>query len=224
MAFDPNADLKDIFKRKKNADSEAVAGIDVKTAMKTPVKVDNTRIFIIISIFVFALLAAAIGLGIKSISSTKERINQALNKYSENAATVANLKALQAKSAEYEAIMKKYDALLPNKKLDNFKIMQEMEVRCAKAGLTLSKVEFKDAVKSTVNQQGINITVSGSFPQIMNFCDAVVTDDEFMRIDGINLKGSGGTASTGGRTVVSAEKRADALKEEATITVVKFSK
>lgn len=223
MAFDPNADLKDLFK-KKQPDEKTASETGNANIMKTPVKVDNTRIFILISIFVFALLIATIVLGAKSIVSTKESINQALTKYSENVATVANLKALQAKSAEYENIIKKYDALLPNKKLDNFKIMQEMEMRCSKSGLILSKLEFTDTVKDAVNQQGIKITVSGTFTQIMNFCDEIVTDDEFMRIDGISLKGNGGTASTGGRTVIEVEKRAEAFKEEATITIVKFSK
>lgn len=221
MAFDPNINLKDLFNKKK---SDENGTMNAKSALQTTVKVDNTRVFIIIAIFVFALLVAAIALGAKSIASTKININNALTKYSEHAATVANLKALQAKSSEYEAIMKKYDTLLPNKKLDNFKIMQEMEARCAKAGLMLSKVEFKDTVKDSINQQGINITVSGTFTQIMGFCDEIVTDDEFMRIDGISLKGNGGTASTGGRTVMTAEKRTDALKEDAVITIVKFSK
>ena len=164
-------------------------------------------------------LIALIVVGSRSIDETNADIKQEMKTYEENQLSIANLKALQARSEEYEAQRDAYDAMIPEE-MDQQQIMIEMEKRVESMNCVLTDLTFgsesaddknsKAAASSSnglVNQMQVQISVRGTYTDIMKLAESIVTDQELMRIDAIHMM----PMTQGG------------LKE-AQITIVKFSK
>lgn len=180
---------------------------------------EDIRVFAVLMVIACVGLIALIVVGSRSIDETNAEIKQEMKTYEENQLSIANLKALQAKSEEYEAQRDAYDAMIPEK-MDQQQIMIEMETRVESMNCVLTDLTFgsesaddknsKAAASSSnglVNQMQVQISVRGTYTDIMKLCESIVTDEELMRIDGIHMM----TMTQGG------------LKE-AQITIMKFSK
>lgn len=180
---------------------------------------EDIRVFAVLMVIACVGLIALIVVGSRSIDETNAEIKQEMKTYEENQLSIANLKALQARSEEYEAQRDAYDAMIPEK-MDQQQIMIEMETRVESMNCVLTDLTFgsesaddknsKAAASSSnglVNQMQVQISVRGTYTDIMKLCESIVTDEELMRIDGIHMM----TMTQGG------------LKE-AQITIMKFSK
>ncbi len=181
-----------------------------------------------IRVFVVLMAVACIGLivlivfGVRNNEAVKAKITEQKKVYQESQASIASLKALQARSSEYEAQRDAYNAMIPDTQ-NRQAVMIEMENRIEAARCTLSDLTFGgDAAIGTSTQAGdaavttstagvkelqVLMTVRGSYADIMGLCNSLVTDPELMRIDAIHLT-----------PIQSGEA------QEATITLVKFSK
>lgn len=184
-----------------------------------------------IRVFALLMVAACIGLivlivfGVRSNDEIKNSITEQKKTYQEAQASINNLKALQARSSEFEAQRDAYDTMIPDTQ-DVHAVMIEMERRAEAGKCTLTNIVFggdaaiggdKKNSKGTttpaastgsglVKELQVVMTVRGSYADIMTLCADLVTDEELMRIDGIQMKPT-------------ADK-----EQEAVITLVKFSK
>lgn len=178
---------------------------------------EDIRVFAVLMAIACIGLIALIVVGSRSIDETNADIKQEMKTYEENQLSIANLKALQARSEEYEAQRDAYDAMIPEE-LDQQQIMIEMETRVESMNCVLTDLTFgsesaddKNSASSSsnglVNQMQVQITVRGTYTDIMKLAESIVTDEELMRIDAIRI----------------APVSQDGLKE-AQITIMKFSK
>lgn len=177
--------------------------------------VEDVRIFIVLLALVCVVLIVMSVFGVKSINKTIAEIDQQKTQYSTNQLAIANLKALQSKSSEYEALNEKYNELIPNTSLDQQKIMIEMETRCDNGNCMLTDIQFGESTSANgVKQVPVMLSITGSFNDIVKFCQDIVTDKEFMRIDSISMAGGTENASV----------KNSQNKKTAKVTVVKFAK
>lgn len=179
---------------------------------------EDIRVFAVLMVVACVGLIALIVVGSRSIDETNADIKQEMKTYEENQLSIANLKALQARSEEYEAQRDAYDAMIPDT-MDQQQIMIEMEKRVESMNCVLTDLTFgsesaddknsKAASSSNglVNQMQVQISVRGTYTDIMKLAESIVTDQELMRIDGIHMM----PMTQGG------------LKE-AQLTIMKFSK
>ena len=180
---------------------------------------EDIRVFAVLMIVACVGLIALIVVGSRSIDETNADIKQEMKTYEENQLSIANLKALQARSEEYEAQRDAYDAMIPDT-MDQQQIMIEMEKRVESMNCVLTDLTFgsesaddknsKAAASSSnglVNQMQVQISVRGTYTDIMKLAESIVTDQELMRIDAIHMM----------------PMTQDGLKE-AQITIMKFSK
>ena len=160
---------------------------------------EDIRVFAVLMVIACVGLIALIVVGSRSIDETNAEIKQEMKTYEENQLSIANLKVLQAKSEEYEAQRDAYDAMIPEK-MDQQQIMIEMETRVESMNCVLTDLTFgsesaddknsKAAASSSnglVNQMQVQISVRGTYTDIMKLCESIVTDEELMRIDGIHM-------------------------------------
>lgn len=200
--------------------------INVKSSGKTSASggskgkniLEDIRVFAALMLIACVGLIAFIVLGSRNIDDTNAEIKKEMKTYQENQLSIANLKALQSRSEEYEAQRDAYNAMIPEK-LDQQQIMIEMETRVEGMNCILTDVTFgsesEDNKKGNaaassnglVNQMQVQIGVRGTYTDIMKLAESLVTDKELMRVDDIHIT----PMSQGG------------LKE-AQITIMKFSK
>lgn len=178
--------------------------------------VEDVRIFIIlIAIACVALIVMSV-FGIKSANKTTEAIAQQKTEYSKNQMAIANLKALQSKSYEYEALRDKYAELIPNSTLDQQKIMIEMEDLCDDGNCLLTDIQFGELLSGDgISQIPVTLSITGTFSNIVALCQGIVTAPEFMRIDAISMES---------QTDNSNNDKTKADTKTVQVTVVKFAK
>ncbi len=178
---------------------------------------EDIRVFAVLMLIACAGLIAFIVLGFQHIDDTNAEIKKEMKTYQESQLSIANLKALQSKSEEYEAQRDAYNAMIPES-LDQQQIMIEMETRTESMNCVLTDISFGSesadekkgnaaASSGLVNQMQVQISVRGSYTDIMRLAESLVTDEELMRVDAIRI------------TPMSQ----NGLKE-AQITIMKFSK
>lgn len=184
--------------------------INVKQREGSPATANKAKnILEDIRVFVVLMLVACIGLivftvlGAKSNEKVRTDIAKQAKVYEEGQASIANLKALQARSAEFEAQRDTYDAMIPETQ-NSQSVMIEMEHRVEAHGCILAELNFggdaaigKEGSKSAtetstgsglVKELQVLMTVRGSYTDIMQLCSELVTDEELMRIDAIQLR------------------------------------
>lgn len=202
----------------KKKDNAAASG--TKTNL-----LEDIRVFAVLMVIVCIGLIVLIVFGVRANEEIKNSITEQKKTYQEAQASINNLKALQARSSEFEAQRDAYDTMIPDTQ-NVQEVMIEMERRAEAGRCTLTNVVFggdaaiggdkKNSTGTTaptastgsslVKELQVVMTVRGSYADIMTLCADLVTDEELMRIDGIQMKPS-------------ADK-----EQEAVITLVKFSK
>lgn len=199
----------------KKKDTGAVPGKKVNL-------LEDIRVFVALMAIVCIGLIVLIVLGVKSNEEIKTKITAQKKVNQESQLSIANLKALQSRSTEFEAQRDAYNAMIPETQ-DRQAVMIEMEQRVENARCTLSDLTFggdaaigtsgstDTATASTgtgpVKELQVVMKVRGSYTDIMALCNDLVTDPELMRIDAIHLSPLSGSD-----------------QQEATITLMKFSK
>lgn len=175
----------------------------------------DIRVFAVLMVILFVVMVVLIAFGVKGTKETENKITKAKEEYKQNQLAIANLKALQSKSGEFEAQRDTYVAMIPETQ-NLQEIMIEMENRIEENGCILTEITFgneaegaavkTDASGALVKEQMVNLSVRGKYEDILKFAKSIVEDEQFMRVDGIRLvPGKDG-------------------KMDAQITIMKFSK
>ena len=179
--------LSDVIK-KKQATGDGLE--NEKAAKKNPL--DDVRVVIAI------LFVACIGLivltvfGAKGIDATEANIEKAKAQYKQNQLAIANLKALQARSGEYKEQIAQYDIMISKEPLDQMQIMIDLEKDVEAHNCSLTELTFGEPEKNehNVNQIAVNLSITGTYRDIITFCHDTVSDKQIKRIDTINITGT----------------------------------
>lgn len=177
--------LSDVIKKREvtNETSEKKGG-SLKNIL------DDVRIVIAIIVVACIALIALIVYNNGEIKQKISRIDSVKTDIRENQSKIANLKALQARSGEYLAQKEAYDEMISDEGLDQLEIMIALENDVEAHGCNLNSIAFDDIVNTgLVNQVAVNITMSGSFRDIMSFCRDTVDSTAIKRIDAISMSG-----------------------------------
>lgn len=179
--------LSDVIKKKQATGD----GLEKENAAKKN-PLDDIRVVIVI------LFVACIGLivltvfGAKGIDATEANIEEAKAQYKQNQLAIANLKALQARSGEYKQQIAEYDIMISKDPLDQMQIMIDLEKDVEAHNCSLTELTFGEPEKNeqNVNQIAVNLTITGSYRDIITFCHDTVSDKQIKRIDTINITGT----------------------------------
>lgn len=179
--------LSDVIKKKQATGD----GSEKEKAAKKNL-LDDVRVVIAV------LIVACIGLivltvfGAKGIDETEANIEKAKAQYKQNQLAIANLKALQARSGEYKQQIDEYDIMISKDPLDQMQIMIDLEKDVEAHNCSLTELTFGEPEKNeqTVNQIAVNLTITGTYRDIITFCHDTVTDKQIKRIDTINITGT----------------------------------
>ena len=100
---------------------------------------EDIRVFVVLMAIACIGLIVLIVFGVKSNEEIKTEIAKEKKTYQENQLSIANLKALQARSSEFEAQRDMYNAMIPDTQ-DRQAVMIDMERRVEGARCTLTEV------------------------------------------------------------------------------------
>lgn len=156
----------------------------------------DIRVFAVIMVIAFVVMAVMIGFGVKNTKQIQEKIETEKKTYVQNQAAIDNLKALQSKSSEYEAQREAYNAMIPETQ-DLQQIMIDIEKRTEENGCVLTDIKFDEAGEAAqadaglVKEQKVNVSLRGSYEDILKLQQSLTKDNEFMRIDDIHMSAIG---------------------------------
>ncbi len=156
----------------------------------------DIRVFAAIMVVAFVVMAVMIGFGVKNTKQIQEEIEKEKKTYVQNQTAIDNLKALQSKSSEYEAQREAYNAMIPETQ-DLKQIMIDIEKRTEENGCVLTDIKFEEAGEAAqasaglVKEQKVNVSLRGSYADILKLQQSLTKDNEFMRIDDIHMSAIG---------------------------------
>lgn len=179
--------LSDVIKKKQATGD----GSEKEKAAKKNL-LDDVKVVIVV------LIVACIGLivltvfGAKGIDETEANIEKAKTQYKQNQLAIANLKALQARSGEYKDQIAQYDIMISKDPLDQMQIMIDLEKDVEAHNCSLTELTFGEPEKNeqNVNQIAVNLSITGTYRDIITFCHDTVSDKQIKRIDTINITGT----------------------------------
>ena len=175
--------LSDVMKKKQETGEGKSSSGNAKNIF------DDVRIVIAVIVIACIALIVLTVFGTKSINDTLVKIESVKQEYKENQAQIANLKALQSKSAEYKAQNDQYDSMLSKRPLDQQQIMIDMEADVEAHNCMLTNVTFGEQTNTgLVNQIQVTLSVTGSYSDIMSFAHDTVNGTEIKRVDSIIMK------------------------------------
>lgn len=153
-------------------------------------------------IFVILLVVALVSYSIYAILDTKAALVETRESYQTHLQEIATLKELRSQSQKAEEQLSAYKEVLPDSLGDVFVHAEGTEQICRNFGLTL--VNFQDPMEETsdTKETVFNITVEGSFTNIVSFMQYISTLKQIHRIDAINLTASGDALYTAELTIV----------------------
>lgn len=194
--------LSDVLK-KKEATGEAAA----KEAKEKKNIMDDVRLVIAIIVVACIALIALIIYTTGVINQTNALIDSAKQKYQQNQAEIANLLALQARSGDYIAQKEQYDSMISSDQLDSTEIMIDLDKFAADHNCVLESITFDDITNTgLVNQIAANVKISGSFADVMKFCQDTVNSNPIKRIDTIKLAKNNNTGMSAELVIVEFSK------------------
>lgn len=161
-------------------------------------KAANKNLLDDVRVVIAVLIVACIGLivltvfGAKGIDETEANIEKAKTQYKQNQLAIANLKALQARSGEYKEQIAQYDIMISKEPLDQMQIMIDLEKDVEAHNCSLTELTFGEPEKNeqNVNQIAVNLSITGTYRDIITFCHDTVSDKQIKRIDTINITGT----------------------------------
>ena len=153
-------------------------------------------------ILVILLVMGGIGFGIFTIFNTKADLVATRESYQSHLQEIATLEELRAQSQKAEEQLSVYKEVLPDSLGDVYILSENVENVCENFGLTI--VEFQTPVEETSDTKEtiLNLSVEGSFTNIVLFMQYVSTLRQIHRIDAVSLTSDGNSLYTARMTIV----------------------
>ena len=143
-------------------------------------------------IFAIVLVIGLIAFSIYTILGVKADLVETRQSYQTHLQEVATLEELRAQSQKAEEQLSAYKEVLPDSLGDIYLQAESTEQLCNNFALKL--VSFQDPVEETADtkETKFNLTVEGSFPNIVLFMQYVSTLRQIHRVDSIKLSAAEG--------------------------------
>lgn len=153
-------------------------------------------------ILVILLVMGGIGFGIFTIFNTKADLVATRESYQSHLQEIATLEELRAQSQKAEEQLSVYKEVLPDSLGDVYILSENVEKVCENFGLTI--VEFQTPVEesSDTKETILNLSVEGSFTNIVLFMQYVSTLRQIHRIDAVSLSADDNSLYTAKMTIV----------------------
>ncbi len=153
-------------------------------------------------ILVILLVMGGIGFGIFTIFNTKADLVATRESYQSHLQEIATLEELRAQSQKAEEQLSVYKEVLPDSLGDVYILSENVEKVCENFGLTI--VEFQTPVEesSDTKETVLNLSVEGSFTNIVLFMQYVSTLRQIHRIDAVSLSADDNSLYTAKMTIV----------------------
>ena len=138
-------------------------------------------------VLVILLVMGGLGFGIFKIFDTKSELVSTRESYQSHLQEIATLEELRAQSQRAEEQLSAYKEVLPDNLGDVYILSENVEKLCENFGLTI--VEFQNPIEETSDTKEtiFNLSVQGSFTNIVLFMQYVSTLRQIHRIDAISL-------------------------------------
>ena len=160
--------------------------------------------FFILTCFVLVILLVIGGLGysIYSIIGIKAELVSTRESYQAHLQEIATLEELRAQSQKAEQQLSAYKEVLPDGLGDVYILSEDVEKLCKNFSLTV--VEFQAPIEETSDTKEtiFNLSVEGSFSNIVLFMQYVSTLRQIHRVDAISLSADDNSLYTAKMTIV----------------------
>lgn len=160
--------------------------------------------YFILTCFVLVILIVLglISYSVYTIIDTKAELVRTRESYQTHLQEIATLEELRAQSQKAEEQLSAYKEVLPDSLGDVFIHGEGTEQTCRNFGLKL--VSFQDPLEedSDTKETVFNLSVEGSFSNIVLFMQYISTLKQIHRIDAINLTSSGDAVYKADLTIV----------------------
>ncbi len=138
-------------------------------------------------IFVMVLIVALISFLIYTILGTKAELVETRTSYQTHLQEIATLEELRAQSQKAEEQLSAYKEVLPDSLGDIYLHAEGTEQLCKNFGLKLTTFQNPVDEESDTKETVFNLTVEGSYENILLFMQYVSTLRQIHRIDSIKL-------------------------------------
>jgi Tfp pilus assembly protein PilO len=147
-------------------------------------------------IFVIVLVIALISFSIHSILGTKAELVKARDSYQSHLQEIATLEELRAQSEKAEEQLSVYKEVLPDSLGDIYLHAEGTERLCQNFGLKVVTFQTPTEQDADTKETVFNLTVEGTFSNIILFMQYVSNLRQIHRVDSINLSTSGDAVYT----------------------------
>ncbi|MBR3809912.1 MAG: type 4a pilus biogenesis protein PilO [Clostridia bacterium] len=153
-------------------------------------------------VLVILLVVGGIGFGIFTIFNTKADLVATRESYQSHLQEIATLEELRAQSQKAEEQLSVYKEVLPDSLGDVYILSENVDKLCENFGLTI--VEFQTPVEesSDTKETVLNLSVEGSFTNIVLFMQYLSTLRQIHRIDAVSLSADDNSLYTAKMTIV----------------------
>jgi len=138
-------------------------------------------------VLVILLVMGGLGFGIYTIFDTKSELVSTRESYQSHLQEIATLEELRAQSQKAEEQLSVYKEVLPDSLGDVYILSENVEKICENFGLKIVEFQAPTEETSDTKETIINMSVEGTFTNIVLFMQYVSTLRQIHRIDAISL-------------------------------------
>ncbi|MBE6752250.1 MAG: hypothetical protein E7556_06960 [Ruminococcaceae bacterium] len=153
-------------------------------------------------VLVILLVMGGLGFGIYTIFDTKSELVSTRESYQSHLQEIATLEELRAQSQKAEEQLSVYKEVLPDSLGDVYILSENVEKICENFGLKIVEFQAPTEETSDTKETIINMSVEGTFTNIVLFMQYVSTLRQIHRIDAISLTSDGNSLYTAKMTIV----------------------
>ncbi len=153
-------------------------------------------------VLVILLVMGGLGFGIYTIFDTKAELVSTREAYQSHLQEIATLEELRAQSQKAEEQLSVYKEVLPDSLGDVYILSENVEKICENFGLKIVEFQAPTEETSDTKETIINMSVEGTFTNIVLFMQYVSTLRQIHRIDAISLTSDGNSLYTAKMTIV----------------------
>lgn len=153
-------------------------------------------------VLVILLVMGGLGFGIYTIFDTKAELVATRESYQTHLQEIATLEELRAQSQKAEEQLSVYKEVLPDSLGDVYILSENVEKICENFGLKIVEFQAPTEETSDTKETILNMSVEGTFTNIVLFMQYVSTLRQIHRIDAISLSADDNSVYTARMTIV----------------------
>ncbi len=153
-------------------------------------------------VLVILLVIGGLGFGIYTIFDTKAELVATRESYQTHLQEIATLEELRAQSQKAEEQLSVYKEVLPDSLGDVYILSENVEKICENFGLKIVEFQAPTEETSDTKETILNMSVEGTFTNIVLFMQYVSTLRQIHRVDAISLSADDNSVYTAKMTIV----------------------